>query len=108
MTNTKHSEADRDSDNTAFPAVYAQSGIGNAPLYKERRGRVQMAIWTRQDKNGGVRFSVSLTRSYKTEEGFRDTGSLDPRDLTDAVALLTMARAILPEEVTRKIAPPQS
>lgn len=95
---------------TAAPEgdAFAQSGIGNAPLYGERRGRVRMAVWTREDDSGTVRFSVSLTRTYKTEAGFRDTGSLDPRDLPDAIALLVSARALLPRRAKRKLAPDES
>ncbi len=72
------------------------SPLGKAPFFKERLGRVHLAIWVREDKSGTIRFSVKLTRSYKTENGFRDTSSLDQGDIAHAIALLTQAQAILP------------
>lgn len=74
----------------------SSSPLGKAPLYKERLGRVHLAIWAREDKSGTVRYSVKLTRSYKTETGFRDTSSLDQGDLAHAIALLTQAESVLP------------
>lgn len=81
------------------------SPLGKAPLYKERLGRVHLAIWAREDKSGTVRFSLKLSRSYKTETGFRDTSSLDQSDLDSAITLLTQAQATLPP---LKVAEPQS
>ena len=72
------------------------SPLGKAPFFKERLGRVHLAIWVREDKSGTIRFSVKLTRSYKTDAGFRDTSSLDQGDIASAIALLTQAQAILP------------
>ena len=72
------------------------SPLGKAPFFKERLGRVHLAIWVREDKSGTIRFSVKLSRSYKVEKGFRDTSSLDQGDIAHAIALLTQAQAILP------------
>ena len=72
------------------------SPLGKTPLFKERLGRMRLAIWAREDKSGAVRFSVKLTRSYKTETGFADTSSLDQGDLAHAVALLLQAQSLLP------------
>ena len=77
-------------------AEVISSPLGKAPFFKERLGRVHLAIWVREDKSGTIRFSVKLTRSYKTEKGFRDTSSLDQGDIAPAIALLTQAQAILP------------
>ena len=72
------------------------SVLGKSPLFKERLGRVRLAIWAREDKSGAVRFAVKLTRSYKTGTGFADTSSLDQGDLAHAVALLQQAQSLLP------------
>jgi len=74
----------------------ASSPLGNGPIHKEQLGRLHLAIWARQDKNGTVRFSVKLSRNYKTENGFRETSSLDQSDLLNAIALLTTAQNLLP------------
>jgi len=74
----------------------AQAALTNAPLHKARLGRLNLTVWMREDKHGTVRFSINLARSYKTEEGYRETSSLDQGDLVSAITLLTEAQAVLP------------
>ena len=74
----------------------APATLANAPLHKARLGRLNLTVWMREDKNGTVRFSVNLSRSYKTEEGYRETSSLDQGDLANAITLLSEAQAVLP------------
>lgn len=76
--------------------ISASDSLRNAPLYKERLGRVRLAVWMREDKNGKIGFSIKMSRSYKTENGFAETSSLDQGDLANAIALLTQLQAVLP------------
>lgn len=76
--------------------IEAPATLKNAPLHKARLGRLNLAVWMREDKNGTVRFSINLSRSYKTAEGYRETTSLDQGDLANAITLLTEAQAVLP------------
>ena len=64
----------------------------NKPVHKLRLGRVTAAIWEREDRTERLHYSVSLTRSYKTEDGFRDTSNLDMEDLPLAQKLLSLAQ----------------
>ena len=80
----------------ASAAEDASRSLKNAPLHKARLGRVNLTVWMREDQNGTVRFSINLNRSYKTEDGYRDTTSLDQGDLANAITLLTEAQAVLP------------
>ena len=61
-------------------------------------GRLTVAIWRRQDKKGSYRYRASLARSYKTEEGYRDTNSLDEEDLAFGARLLMQAQAWILEQ----------
>ncbi len=74
----------------------APASLKNAPLHKARLGRLNLTVWMREDKHGTVRFSVKLSRNYKTENGYAETSSLDEGDLANAIALLTEVQAILP------------
>ena len=87
---------------TSVPAAEdASQSLKNAPLHKARLGRVNLTVWMREDRNGAVRFSIQLNRYYKTEDGFRDTTSLDQGDLANAITLLTEAQAVLPPAISQ-------
>ncbi|MES2462099.1 MAG: hypothetical protein V4671_16055 [Armatimonadota bacterium] len=82
--------------------------LGKGPFHKERLGRVHLAIWVREDKSGTIRFSVKLSRNYKTATGFGETSSLDQGDLANAITLLTQAQAILPPVQLAVVQEPQA
>ena len=104
--NGSHSQAAevRETEQSVYQAspeemISASDSLKNAPLYKERLGRVRLAVWMREDKNGKVGFSIKMSRSYKTEDGFAETSSLDQGDLANAITLLTQLQAVLPSSL---------
>jgi hypothetical protein len=44
------------------------NGAGVRPVYEARMGRVRASVWANQTENG-IRFSVSVSRSYKDAGG---------------------------------------
>jgi hypothetical protein len=60
------------------------------PAHRIRSGTLQVTIWRNLAEKGNW-YSVKLTRSYKTDEGYRDTDNLGHDDLLLAAKLLDMA-----------------
>ena len=89
-------EAEQSVHQASAEEMNSSDSLKSAPLYKERLGRVRLAVWMREDKNGKVGFSIKVSRSYKTENGFAETSSLDQGDLANAITLLTQLQAVLP------------
>ena len=88
------------SDVSESPAMGEKSTniLGSGPIYKDRSGRIQMAIWAREDRQQRLRYTITLKRSYKVNDGYKETNSLDQRDLTDAIHLLSQAQEFLPKQ----------
>lgn len=60
----------------------------NQPAAKFRLGYVTATVW----KNDGDFYSVSLTKSYKDDDGnWQDTDSLNAGDLLNSAKVLTRA-----------------
>ena len=64
----------------------------NKPAHKMKIGRVSVAIWQRVDSLGRVRYSVSLYRTYKEGDTYKDTHTLDADDILHAMKLLDDAQ----------------
>jgi hypothetical protein len=64
--------------------------IMSKPAYKLRNGVLQATIW-RNHGEKGTWYSVNLTRSYKVDEGWRETDALGQDDLLAAAKLLDLA-----------------
>lgn len=60
------------------------------PAHKLRNGVLQVTIW-RNHGEKGTWYSANLTRSYKVDEGWRETDALGQDDLLHAAKLLDMA-----------------
>ena len=60
------------------------------PAYKLRNGVLQATIW-RNHSEKGTWYSVNLTRSYKIDQGWRETSALGQDDLLPAAKLLDLA-----------------
>ena len=58
--------------------------MANRPVHEIRLGKVKAAIW-KNETEAGVRYSVSLVRIFKTEEGW-DSSSTFGRDELPLVA----------------------
>ena len=62
------------------------------PVHRIPLGRIRVAVWQHESESGRKYYSVSLKRSFKTDEGeFRDTSSLDADDLPNAARALEAA-----------------
>jgi len=60
------------------------------PAHKIRIGNLQATIWRNLAERGNW-YSVKLSRSFKTDEGFRDTDNLGYDDLLTAGKVLDLA-----------------
>lgn len=72
--------------------------ITNRPLKTFRSGAVQAAIWKKEPAAGGIYFSVTLNRSYKQDDQWRNSESFDSRDLLDVRRVLTSAEQFIGEQ----------
>ena len=52
----------------------------NAPVNEVRFGRIKACVWENQTDNG-IRYSVSVVRLYKDDEGWKESLSFDRDDL---------------------------
>jgi hypothetical protein len=77
-----------------FAGVSGESGEKNRPVHKLRFGRLNLAIWQRQQEGTHwMRYSVRVVRSYKAADGsYKDTASLDAEDLPTAASLMLLAQ----------------
>ena len=60
------------------------------PAHRIRNGVLQVTIWRNQSEKGNW-YSVNLSRSYKVDEGWRETDALGQDDLLPAAKLLDLA-----------------
>ena len=60
---------------------------GNQPVHSIRHGRIKAAIWENPSDNG-VFHNVTIHRSYKDGETWKDSSSFGYDDLTVAAKLL--------------------
>jgi hypothetical protein len=67
-----------------------KENIMSKPAHKIRIGVLQATIWRNHSEKGNW-YSVNLTRSYKVNEGWRETDALGQDDLLPAAKLLDMA-----------------
>ena len=52
----------------------------NAPVNEIRFGRIKACVWENQTENG-ARYSVSIVRLYKDDDGWKESLSFDRDDL---------------------------
>ena len=64
--------------------------MSNTPAHKIRIANLQAVIWRNSGQNGSW-YSVNLSRSFKADEGWRETDSLGFDDLLTAAKLLDLA-----------------
>ena len=62
----------------------------SSPAHKLRIGSLQATVWRNLAERGNW-YSVKLTRSFKTDEGWRETENLGYEDLLPAGKLLDLA-----------------
>lgn len=60
------------------------------PAKKFSLGSVSAAVWENQGENGAF-YSVTLSRTYKVGDAFKESSSFGPRELPSAIALGELA-----------------
>lgn len=65
--------------------------MGRQPAHEYKLGKIKAAIWANEADNHDVWFNVTLTRSYKNGETWKDTTSLGRDDLPVAIKAMDMA-----------------
>lgn len=70
----------------------------SAPLQKFRIGLVTATVWKNEVEGGKAFYSVTLQRSYKDGDDWKETESLGHADLLCAIKLLERAEAFIAEQ----------
>lgn len=87
---TKDSAAKADDGATTAPATKDSSGRG--PAWDDHSNRVKVAIWKHTQKNGELRFTTSICRSYKDDDKkWVNTHFFDRDDLKDVIKVANQA-----------------
>lgn len=62
------------------------------PIAKIRDGNLTASIWSNPKQDGeGVRYAITYTRSYKTEDGWRENATFNPLESLRLTRLITKA-----------------
>ena len=72
--------------------------MANGPAHRIRIGNLQATIWRNLAERGSW-YSVTLKRSFKTDEGFRETENLGFDDLLPARKLLDQAHTYIQNQL---------
>ena len=63
------------------------------PVYKIRLGSINAAVWLNENGNDDVRYNVTIVRSYKDGNEWKDTTSFSRDDLPAVKTAIEMAYA---------------
>lgn len=79
---------------TAASAPQAETSESSGPIWKTQHNRVQGAMWRHQQPDNKMRFTVSVSRSYRDSDTNQwvNTHFFDERDLRDVVTVANEAR----------------
>lgn len=83
---------DRDNNSTK-----TQNGKKNMPVHEVRFGAVKAVIWANPTRNGTMH-NVTLSRVYKAEDQWRESGSIGRDDLLVAAKALDAAHSWIHHE----------
>ncbi len=72
----------------------ASKGQGRGPVHTVRHRNLKAAIWRNETAKGAM-YNVTITRSYREEEYWRDSHSFGYDDLMNLSALLYEAHAFI-------------
>jgi hypothetical protein len=74
-------------------AASAPEAESSGPVWKTQHNRVKGAMWRHPQPGNKVRFTVSVSRSYKDEKnGWVNTHFFDQKDLADVVSIAKEAQ----------------
>ena len=62
------------------------------PVHEIRLGRIRAAIWENQTQNGNMH-NVTITRLYKDDSGWKDSGSFGRDDLPLVAKVVDLAHS---------------
>lgn len=65
--------------------------MGRKPAHEFKLGKIKAAVWANEAENNEVWFNVTLTRSYKHGDTWKDTTSMGRDDLPIAIKAMEMA-----------------
>ena len=68
---------------------------GNRPVHTVRHRRLKATIWCNQTEQGTAFYNVTISRSYKDEEGWHESQSLGFDDLMNMAKLLLDAHSFI-------------
>ena len=77
-----------------------QQAANNAPVQTIRKHSLKASVWRNETRNGPL-YNVTLIRTYRDGEEFKDTGSLGFDDLANAAKLLLDAESWITHQVAR-------
>ena len=83
-----------------MPSSKQDSGTSNAPVHAIRKHSLKASIWRNETRSGAM-YNVTLIRTYKDGEEFKDTPSLGFDDLTNAAKILTDAETWIGDQLLR-------
>lgn len=66
---------------------------GTKPVHRDRVGAVSASVFLNETKDGTKFPSAIITRSYKTDKGFKDSSSYGARHLRELAALVASLQA---------------
>ena len=75
--------------------------MNNRPVHVVRFGAIKAAVWLNQTASGPIH-NVTLARSYKDGEEWRESGSFGPDDLLAAAKALDQAHTWIFEQRQRE------
>src|SRR4051794_36592147 len=82
----------------------------NKPIHTVRHRSIKATIWKNKTEKGFL-YNVTITRSYKDGEQWRDTSSIGFDDLMNVAKLMSDAHSFISElrarETTQQSRPPQ-
>ena len=67
--------------------------MGKRPTHEYKLGRIRAAIWANETADHDVWFNVTVTRTYKQGDSWKETSALGRDDLPIAVKAMDMAYA---------------
>ncbi len=85
---------------SAAPAQPSGQQTGNAPAQTIRKHSLKASIWRNETRNG-LLYNVTLIRTYRDGDEFKDTSSLGFDDLANAAKLLLDAESWITHQVSR-------
>lgn len=65
--------------------------MSDQPIDKLRLGAITLTIWRNTSESGAIFYATTILRAYRTQEGWKDTASFQPRDLPVVTRLCDLA-----------------